>query len=56
MSSVNSLQLGPSYEAQVAADKIFYLRLTVKKMHSLRSLSNNIYGPAAIVAPNLTLW
>ena len=42
MHRVCGLRLGPNYVVRLAADKNFYLRLTIEKVHAF-GFFNNIY-------------
>ena len=55
MYSVCALLLGPNFGVRLMADKKFYLRLTVEKMHALVVFTENIYDQSALVAAKILL-
>ena len=56
MYMVCSLRLGSNFRVCSAADKKFYLRLTVEKMCGFAVLLINIHHHAAVVEPTLLFW
>ena len=55
MYRVYDLRLVPNFIVRLAAVKIFYLRLTVEKMHALQLLAINICSHTAVVTQILRL-
>ena len=55
MFRVCGLRLGTNFGAWPAADKNFYLRLTVEKIRTIAVFTENVYGHAALVALILRL-
>ena len=49
------LRLGTNFGARLVADKNFYLRLTVAKIHAFVVSTDNVYGRAAQLVPILRL-
>ena len=54
MGIIYGLRMGPNFVARVAADKNFYMRLVVEKMHTVKAFNDFKLRPYGCSSTNFT--